>query len=105
MNLPATALEFLDAFRGAYIGYQYKLPTIHCYCFSAEEDYTADILKRVKAATGSDQIEPTVHEVRDVAPKKRMFCLSFPLPTCIAMNPADPSDHTVHTAPASKKQK
>ena len=38
MNLPASAIEFLDAFRGAFTSQtlwrQQRLPLIHCYAFS-----------------------------------------------------------------------
>lgn len=59
MNLPATAIEFLGAFRGIYKplqeltgfreevyvdGEEPRTPLVHCYCFSKELDnYEADI--------------------------------------------------------------
>ncbi|KAI8822562.1 guanine(37)-N1-methyltransferase [Fimicolochytrium jonesii] len=90
MNLPATAIEFLDAFRGLFhnreIISQDKLPIIHCHCFSKEEDPSADVIKRVEkvigASLGSNLIE--VHNVRNVAPNKEMLCISFRLPSEVA---------------------
>ena len=47
MNLPDSAIEFLDAFRGALAGpgmreaYEGRMPMIHCHCFTREtEDQT-----------------------------------------------------------------
>ena len=37
MNLPASAIDFLDAFRGAFaraLWSEEQLPLIHCYAFS-----------------------------------------------------------------------
>ncbi|PHT34097.1 tRNA (guanine(37)-N1)-methyltransferase 2 [Capsicum baccatum] len=87
MNLPAAALEFLDAFRGLIRRRYWKgsLPWIHCYCFiraSETEDY---IISVAESALGARIQNPRFHRVRDVAPNKAMFCLSFRLPeeTCI----------------------
>ncbi|KAF3650368.1 tRNA (guanine(37)-N1)-methyltransferase 2 [Capsicum annuum] len=87
MNLPASALEFLDAFRGLIRRRYWKgsLPWIHCYCFiraSETEDY---IISVAESALGARIQNPRFHRVRDVAPNKAMFCLSFRLPeeTCI----------------------
>lgn len=57
MNLPASAIEFLDAFRGLYkplvvrqgaaaaIEAKGSMPLVHCYCFTKEvENAEADIL-------------------------------------------------------------
>jgi hypothetical protein len=44
MNLPDSALTFLDAFRGILAGsdlkeaYADRLPTVHCHCFTRELD-------------------------------------------------------------------
>ncbi|KAJ3284231.1 tRNA(m(1)G37)methyltransferase [Borealophlyctis nickersoniae] len=91
MNLPATAIEFLDAFRGLLHGKedvvpQSRLPIIHCHCFSRAADATADVTQRVEAiigtALGDNLME--VYDVRDVAPNKEMLCISFRLPAEVA---------------------
>lgn len=98
MNLPATALEFLDTFaaereetageeegrsRGLF-DYLEARPIVHAYCFSKAEDPTAEALARASAILGCALVNGkngvSVHRVRDVAPKKEMLCLSFPLP-------------------------
>ena len=142
MNLPATAIDFLDAFRGAFSRTpwgQQPLPLIHCYAFSkpltegSEEgarlahsfadfgrpdfhalhfrctspvqrlqvlrscdvlelhasvltvDNMAGVRARVEAALGGSlDSAPDIHTVRDVAPNKRMLCISFRLPSSIA---------------------
>ncbi|CBQ67703.1 related to met-10 protein [Sporisorium reilianum SRZ2] len=170
MNLPATALEFLDAFRGAYthlaslVGRDallaelahranspdrtlHPLPMIHVHCFSKDPFTPAlDILTRANAALGINPTAPhrltarplppphqtlaglrktasapyltshphfaqyahltdahhfmhhveaewrerdggkhtpglSIHYVRDVAPNKQMYCLSFACPS------------------------
>ncbi|MCD7457686.1 hypothetical protein HAX54_035868 [Datura stramonium] len=87
MNLPASSLEFLDAFRGLIRRRYWKgsLPWIHSYCFmraSETEDYLISV---AESALGARVQNPVFHRVRDVAPNKAMFCLSFRLPeeTCI----------------------
>ncbi|CAG8518068.1 5621_t:CDS:10 [Ambispora gerdemannii] len=67
MNLPATAIEFLDAFKGLYHEMESvidspltELPMIHCHCFSK------------------------IHFVRSVAPNKDMYCVSFRLNASVA---------------------
>ena len=40
MNLPATAIEFLDSFHGAFDRdlWAGKLPLVHCYCFQRKDE-------------------------------------------------------------------
>ncbi|KAI6136397.1 Met-10+ like-protein-domain-containing protein [Pisolithus sp. B1] len=98
MNLPDSALDFLDAFRGVMVvrdrtegelGRLYDaMPMIHCYCFTRElepVEAEADIRLRVEAKIGH-KIEEDVdmHLVRSVAPNKDMYCVSFRLPRAVA---------------------
>ena len=102
MNLPASAIEFLPAFSGLYDGNEKlfepyahrKLPMVHVHCFSTKSDdnvrETGEICERIGAELGcvmkpgDREGEVLVREVRDVAPKKRMFCASFRLPSEVA---------------------
>ena len=100
MNLPATAITFLDAFIGLYHGQEElfapytstKLPMIHVHCFSSKSDDNVrerlEICDNISSQIGFT-IRPngedvTIWDVRDVAPQKRMFCASFRLPAEVA---------------------
>jgi tRNA (guanine37-N1)-methyltransferase len=100
MNLPATAIDFLGSFNGLYHGHEElfephttaKLPMVHVHCFSTKSDDNVqehiEICKRIMEKLGYE-IQPgdgelSIHEVRDVAPKKRMFCASFRIPAEVA---------------------
>ncbi|KAG8903863.1 mitochondrial aspartate-glutamate transporter agc1 [Tulasnella sp. 408] len=104
MNLPATAIEFLDAYRGVLAPlkekdpaafeevYEDRMPMVHCYAFTRELDVSsagADLRKRAEeylgGALGIDGEDVHYHLVRDVAPHKRMYCISFRLPRDIAL--------------------
>jgi len=87
MNLPATAIEFLDAFRGFSPAIPKKMPMIHVHCFVKYEnplEMETLAIKRCEKALGcslsKDDSRVKVHIVRDVAPKKNMLCVSFILP-------------------------
>ena len=89
MNLPATAIEFLDAFRGslspALFSANELLPRVHVYCFEKAGEPPATTLVRVAGYLGADPGEgATVRLVRDVSPRKRMLCVSFTLPAAVA---------------------
>ncbi|KAG9231609.1 guanine-N(1)--methyltransferas-like protein [Amylocarpus encephaloides] len=100
MNLPAIAISFAPAFRGIYHLHEElffphtetKLPMVHVHCFSTKSEdnvkETKEICERISEGLGY-VIKPVdeevkVYEVRDVAPKKRMFCASFRLPAEVA---------------------
>ncbi|EPQ60251.1 hypothetical protein GLOTRDRAFT_102061 [Gloeophyllum trabeum ATCC 11539] len=102
MNLPDTAIEFLDAFRGIMSdsaneegtrdlsGIYDVMPMVHCHCFTrelepdkAEKDIRARVQHRLGYTfTGSDEV--SLHLVRSVAPNKDMYCISFRLPREVA---------------------
>jgi tRNA (guanine37-N1)-methyltransferase len=104
MNLPASAISFLPSFRGLYARHETlftphtttKLPMIHVHCFSTKSDDNVreglDICERISKELGVVMIpgdgevegQVTIHDVRDVAPHKRMFCASFRLPKEVA---------------------
>ncbi|KAL2460016.1 tRNA (guanine(37)-N1)-methyltransferase 1 [Abeliophyllum distichum] len=82
MNLPASALQFLDAFIDLIQMRYWKgsLPWIHCYCFMRSSETKEFIKSEAETALGASIQDPTFFRVRDVAPNKAMFCLSFRLP-------------------------
>ena len=82
MNLPASALSFLDVFVGAFdrAAWRAPLPTVHCYCFSKAEDPAADVIAVAEATMGCKLPGATATAVRDVSPHKLMMCLRFVLP-------------------------
>ncbi|KAI9676536.1 MAG: tRNA(m(1)G37)methyltransferase [Caeruleum heppii] len=100
MNLPASALTFLEAFIGVYCGGEglfephtnVKLPMVHAYCFSTKSEdnaeekikICAEISDRIQHTITPDTPETEIWDVRDVAPQKRMFCASFRLPAEVA---------------------
>lgn len=98
MNLPASAPEFLDAFRGFS---NITLPRIHVYCFAPkfapplgdetanensmnEDEVNASVRERCSSALGcpldASKHNITIRIVRDVSPNKNMLCVSFNLP-------------------------
>ena len=100
MNLPASAVEFLDAFRGIYTGRsqefaphkETKLSMIHVYCFSKQQETEEEdkevvcemISKHLGHKISPDTPDTEIYFVRRVSPKKLMFCASFRLPPEIA---------------------
>ena len=100
MNLPATAITFLDAFIGIYHGHEklftpyttVKLPMIHVHCFSTKSEdnveekgkICAEISQQLGALVKPEDEDVEIWDVRDVSPQKRMFCASFRLPAEVA---------------------
>ena len=100
MNLPASAIEFLDAYKGLYHGQEHlfthdrKLPMIHLYTFQTrdeddnEENEKSALLDRVSGYLGyvldTKRDEVILHRARLVAPKKLFYCASFRLPAAVA---------------------
>lgn len=103
MNLPASALEFLNEFIGLYADVQdivkadpeFKLPIVNVHCFEKysrdEPEPTMEELERRVHARIADYINFPIpfedchfHVVRYVAPTKPMFCVSFTLPEEVA---------------------
>ncbi|XP_029454016.1 tRNA (guanine(37)-N1)-methyltransferase [Rhinatrema bivittatum] len=84
MNLPALAIEFLDALKHLLPeapGHSTILPTVHCYSFSKDDDPAADVRRRAEAFLGTCLAgRCSIHLVRNVAPNKEMMCISFGVP-------------------------
>lgn len=106
MNLPASATTFLHHYRGLYAGHEglfapntdAKLPVVHVHCFALKSDddvprldicerISCELGVRMRPGDGETAGEVAIHDVRDVAPAKRMFCASFRLPPEVAFAP------------------
>ncbi|KAI1847316.1 hypothetical protein JX266_006541 [Neoarthrinium moseri] len=106
MNLPASAYTFVHHYRGIYAGKEdlfvphtsTKLPLVHVHCFALKSDDEVpllDICERLTNELGVKMVpgdaenygEASIHNVRDVAPAKRMFCATFRLPPEVAFAP------------------
>mmetsp|Transcript_4037 Transcript_4037/g.11487 ORF Transcript_4037/g.11487 Transcript_4037/m.11487 type:complete len:136 (+) Transcript_4037:3-410(+) len=113
MNLPELALDFLDAFRDMVLSRKSALFSgspvelvVHCYCFAREKDRPEEeIHPRMVAAMGCVPPGTRIREVRDVAPKKNMYCVEFSLP----LGEADPLDSedlaAAHREDGAKRQR
>eukprot|EP00798_Chlamydomonas_sp_ICE-L_P017065 gene17065-23357_t len=92
INLPASGIEFLDAFNGAFDPELYQcegveLPMVHCYTFKRVPETDEDIVRKAEHFLGGKlDVPPEVVLVRDVAPNKVMLCVSFRVPESIAFN-------------------
>jgi tRNA (guanine37-N1)-methyltransferase len=107
MNLPATAPDFLDAFRG-FTGQH--MPRMHVHCFAAKISEATDFqdaLDRCATALGCpverERDDVQVHVVRDVAPNKNMLCVSFTLPSQVRSLPRVSIEQEQQETPSSPK--
>lgn len=111
MNLPGSAVEFLDVFinlfpESVYAGH---MPMIHVYTFikgdsRTESEKMAEDAKRVVerylGVSDPSAISYTeVVDVRDVAPKKNMYCVSFRLPESVGLIKSTTTGATETAAP------
>lgn len=98
MNLPALALEFLDAFRGLLqeqAPSDDNLPTVYCYSFSKDDNPAEDVTKRASQILGfCVQDRSSVQFVRNVAPNKDMMCLRFTLPEEVLYSSGEEQEQT-----------
>ncbi|XP_035530603.1 tRNA (guanine(37)-N1)-methyltransferase [Morone saxatilis] len=108
MNLPALALEFLDAFRGLLHqepSCEENLPTVHCYGFSKKGDPETDVVKLASRSLGFPlENRCSVHFVRNVAPNRDMMCVRFTLPKEVLFS-SDHEQTEPSEEPAPKRQK
>ncbi|KAK9368791.1 Met-10+ like-protein-domain-containing protein [Lipomyces kononenkoae] len=100
MNLPDSAITFLDAFRGLHADDDdydddTKLPYIHVHCFHksdpneskpSDDEVHSALRQRIASALGFDIPLSALssHFVRAVAPTKGMYCVTFLLPKEVA---------------------
>ncbi|RKP34829.1 hypothetical protein BJ085DRAFT_24876 [Dimargaris cristalligena] len=95
MNLPATAIEFLDAFKGIFYGFEdtirehkIAMPFIHVHCFTKCDEPEKDLFERISSTINHELTTETpnavAHFVRKVAPNKDMYCVTFQLPEAVA---------------------
>lgn len=108
MNLPALAIDFLDAFRGLLPHEppsDAQLPTVHCYGFSKEDNPALDIIQRASETIGfSLENCSSAHFVRNVAPNKDMMCVTFRVPKEVLYSGEPPVTESADE-PAAKRQK
>ena len=90
MNLPGTAVEFLNNFIGLFVSVpeekrqSFQLPTIHCYSFAGGEDPKGEVKQRVEGILLSRLTTCDTSYVRQVSTKKEQIRISFKLPPEVA---------------------
>lgn len=112
MNLPASAIGFLGAFRGVYRGHERyfepdtttKLPMIHVYCFLPKENDHDEAVRRqvcrqisaeLQSEITPETAETEISDVRDVSRVKNMYRVSFRLPAPVAFAGPDVTSNEI----------
>ena len=102
MNLPAIATSFLDTFAQLFknelvteIGEvnEENLPLVHVYAFSKADNPKEDLKIECEKQLGKSLETVSVQFVRNVAPKKDMFRITFPLTLDILLNHKEKNSH------------
>ena len=102
MNLPAIATSFLDSFVHLFkddLAMEFsvvdtkRLPLVHVYAFSKADDQKNELIKECEKQVGKDLDDISVQFVRNVAPKKDMFRITFPLTLDILQRNKDNNVH------------
>ncbi|ELT91137.1 hypothetical protein CAPTEDRAFT_218789 [Capitella teleta] len=106
MNLPALAVEFLDAFQGLCSEQEAAslrlLPTVHCYSFCSGQ-WGSEMIEQMRGTAALHlgcplPADAVIRQVRNVAPGKEMLCVEFKLSRSILCSNAD-------AAPEKKRAK
>ena len=105
MNLRASGINFVSSFVGLYSSVPgvpveeikklfegRRMPLVHVHCFSTKsednvkekEEICQELSRQMGYTITPDMPGVDIYDVRDVAPKKRMFCATFRLPEEVA---------------------